>query len=140
MLQEHQRHWEMQQISHYRVYGEISGLEVRVLPGSPVTSSKCFSSHQFGRPPGVTADAELRTKPLLLAQPRFFASQRPCGCTRSASSQDSSDQSKGLSGLKSFAVCMQERVTERIPRDAWLFDPIARGRELSVVQVFIAGT
>jgi len=39
----------------------INGLEVRVLPGSPLTSPKCFTSHQFGRPPGVTADAELRT-------------------------------------------------------------------------------
>ena len=48
---------------------------------------------------------------------------------------------KGLSGLKSFAVCMQERcvrVTERMPRDAWLFDPIAGWCKLPVVQVLIA--
>src|SRR6478736_702997 len=35
---------------------------------------------------------------------------------------------------------MQERrvrVSERVPRDPWVLDPIARGSELPVVQVFI---
>ena len=47
---------------------------------------------------------------------------------------------KSLRGLERLAVCVQERcvrVTERVPRDPWLFDPIARWREFSVVQVFI---
>src|SRR6185369_13960524 len=47
---------------------------------------------------------------------------------------------KSLSGLERLAICMQERgvrVPERVPRNPWLLDPIARWRELPVVQVFV---
>jgi len=37
----------------------INGLQVRVLPGSPLISPNYFYFHQFGRPPGVAAGAEL---------------------------------------------------------------------------------
>lgn len=48
---------------------------------------------------------------------------------------------QSLSGLERFAIRMQKRrvgVPERVPRDPWLPDPIARRRELPVVQVFVA--
>jgi hypothetical protein len=39
----------------------ISGLQVRVLPGSPFISPNHFYFHQFSRPRGIASVPELRT-------------------------------------------------------------------------------
>src|SRR5215467_11907009 len=48
-------------LGHFRPNCEtISGLEVRVLPGSPLTSPNHFTSDQFGRPGGTVSAPGLR--------------------------------------------------------------------------------
>src|SRR5215472_8380608 len=44
----------------HSISGVNSGLEVRVLPGSPLTSPNYFTSHQFGRPDGIAFASGLR--------------------------------------------------------------------------------
>jgi hypothetical protein len=43
----------------HSISGCNNGLQVRVLPGSPLISPNHFCCYQFGRPPGVAAGAEL---------------------------------------------------------------------------------
>jgi hypothetical protein len=50
-----------QTVQKQRIELLINGLEVRVLPGSPLISPNQFDFYWFGRPRGIASNAEMRT-------------------------------------------------------------------------------